>query len=1459
MLKQPPHILITTPESLYLMLTSPRARELFRGTRTVIVDEIHTMVGEKRGAHLALSLERLARLAGGSLQRIGLSATVRPLEEAARFLGGQEWHQGEAGRSLIPRPVTIVDTGYRKAMELQVVTPVEDFRNLPGDSIWPAVIPQVLRDVMRHRTTLIFCNNRRLAERTADRLNAQIAAEQREEIPPGSPDALAPGGIVRDRGIFAIGAEGPIRAHHGSTSREARRQMEEDLKAGRLPALVGTSSLELGIDIGSIDLVVQLQSPKSVAQGLQRVGRSGHLVGQTSRGRIYATYREDLVEAAAVARGMLEGDVEPTRAPANPLDVLAQQIVAMVAVEEYSVPELHDLVRQAYAYRDLSDKAFGSVLEMLSGKYALLAGGASSSLRARIAWDRVNQRIAALPGSRLLALSNAGTIPDTGAYDVYLADGKTRLGTLDEEFIFETRPGDTFLLGSNTWRVLEIRDDRVIVGDAPGAVPRMPFWRGDYPWRAYELGARIGKLRREVAERVRVAGPAPEESADSSHVPTETDSWSSITEWLKREYALDESSARNLAEYVLSQIDAIGAIATDQTVVVETFTDAVGDGRLVVHSPFGGRVNGAWALAISDAIRERAGVDVETQVNDDGILIRLPQTLPKPPVDVIQDMGPREARGRILRALPDSAVFGAHFRMNAARALLLPRSRGRKRTPFWLQRLKAKDLLSAVRGFPDFPILAETSRDCLRDVLDLPHLEQLLDGIADGSIRVVPVETAVPSPVAASLLFQFVSVYMYEWDAPKAERQLAELSLRSDLLEELWAAPERGAAASTSHTAGEAKLRDLLRPEAIREALAAAGHLAPKYGARSPDELAVFLEELGDLSTEEVLARCSPGVLTDQDRQQQVPAPISVLRAQGRVVQVVVPTGDGEAARWAATELAGEYDALPPDRSSCGPACLAILKRYLRYAGPVTRGQILDRYGFNEGWLDEALRGIVASREVVRGLFTVAETAAGPGAAGVEETSQYCDRHLLEQIRRRTLAILRREVQAVPLAVYAAFLIRWQGAGSAARAIAPETLQQTMRRLRGVALPGPVWESDVLPTRLNGYAAGDAGALCETGEFTWVASGRDPGRVHVRFIARGEGALFLPPTSPDETGLSDAAGAVYAFLNNEGASFLADIQAGVGLAAHLVQGALIELALAGLVTNDTLQALRTVLDYRGHGPDELRSLSPLESELEALRPSRPVTRVLRRDRYHAAKRRVAHRLQTQTTAGTPTGRWFPVHRVSVLGPARSEEAKDEARARVLLERYGVIAREAVEREDGILDWASLAGQLAHMELRGQVRRGYFLAGLSGIQYALPEAVEALRESTRRPRERPELVVLNATDPANVYGGERPKGSSLEPDEWPGFHRLPSTHIVTADGRPALVAEDGGGRMTVPGLVEDELVSRAVQAYLSRPNVARRVTVMMWNGEDALDGPAETILRPLGFSRTPHGLEWHRPR
>jgi ATP-dependent Lhr-like helicase len=1156
MLRRPPHILVTTPESLYLLLTSPRARDLFRTVRTIIVDEIHTLAGNKRGVHLALSLERLETLTAAPPQRVGLSATIRPLDEVARFLGGYRWHgQGEA-RSLRPRPVTIVDAAYRKPLDLQVVTTVDDFRNLPGDSIWPSIIPHIAALIRQHKTTLIFANNRRLAERTADRLNEQFAAEAA-----GRSSGLLEAGLAKGVGFMAAGDGthgGPIRVHHGSVARETRLELERRLKAGELQALVGTSSLELGIDIGSVDLVIQLQAPKSVAQGLQRVGRSGHLVGQVSKGRIFPTHREDLLEAAAVAGGMLHGEVEPTHTPHHPLDVLAQQIVAMVSVEPWDAQALYDLVRCASPYADLTWRAFAATLEMLSGRYP---SQTYRELRPRLVWDRVNNRLHPLPGSRLLALTNGGTIPDTGAFGAYLADGRTKLGELDEEFVFETRVGDTLMLGSQVWRVTELTDDRVFVAPAPGALARMPFWRGDYPWRPFELGQRVGAFRRAVAERlahVRAELGLPDHAAVLREC--ETPAVAALVGWLRAEHALDERSAWHTLDYVAAQLDHAGAVASDRSILIEVFDDALGNPRLVVHSPFGGRVNGAWGLALESAMRERLGVELELQTNDDGILLRLLDAEAEFPLDVVTRMGPEEARDRILRALPDSAVFGARFRQNAARALLLPGLRGGKRTPFWLQRLRAKDLLQVVRHFDDFPIVAETYRDCLQDVLDLPHLEETLRRIQQGEICTVALESLTPSPVALSLLSAFASIYVYEWDAPRAERQLQRLAVSRDLLQDLLQ---------------DVALDELLRPEALRQVETSLQHTAPNALARSADELALLFAELGDLSSGEVALRTAAD-----------PAPwIARLTGEGRLVELPIPTARGAEARWVAAEYRAEYAAafgLPgPGPTEIAPeeARRRILQRYLAASGPVTRQAILARYAFPGEWLDEELERLVGQRRLLHGRFTPREAAAPPQRAAPE----FVERRVFEQIHRRTIHILRREVQPLPFAVYADFLARWQHLAPSERLSGEGALVQVLQHLRAVPVVGPVWERDALPLRLAAYEPADLEALCRQGELVWVCSGgADPRRARVRFLFRGEGDAFLETPPATLNGFSPEAQAVYGLLRSEGAVFFADIRAGLGMESAAVERALLELALGGLVTNDSLEALRGIL--RGSGP-----------------------------------------------------------------------------------------------------------------------------------------------------------------------------------------------------------------------------------------------------------------------------------
>jgi len=1444
MVRQPPHILITTPESLYLILTSPKACEMLANVRTVIVDEIHTLCGNKRGVHLALSLERLVERAGRDVQRIGLSATQRPLDEVGRFLVGQAWE----GERLESRPVTIIDAGMQKDMDLRVVTIPEDLRHLPEGSIWPTVIPHVLNEIRSHRTTLIFANARRQAERAADRLNEQYALEEAEEIPPGSPAGLVRDGVAVAQGMFGTGrVGGPFRAHHGSVSREVRLDLERKLKAGELPALIGTSSLELGIDIGSVDAVLQLQSPHSVSTGLQRVGRSGHLVGQTSVGRLYATHPEDLLDAAAVAHGMLHGDVEPTYTPRNCLDVLAQQIVAMVSLEDYDVGALYRLVRRAYGYQELPREAFDAVLAMLSGTYS---SELYRELKPRISWDRVNDRLAALPGSSLLAIRNGGTIPDRGLFTVYLADRKTRLGTLDEEFVYETREGDVITLGANTWRVIDIDEDRVVVTSAAGSTPRLPFWKGEAPRRHYFMGLRYGAFRRELAERVAGLPPLPDNL--TSAWPAEA---RPVLDWLAREYAMDEHSARNAVAYVRRQLDAVGAISSDRRVVVETFADALGDQRVVIHSCFGGRVNSAWALALSHAVRERLRLDVETQVNDDGIIMRVVQGDRELPLDLVRTLTPDEARRRILLELPDSALFGAQFRMNAARALLLPGTRGTRRTPFWLQRLRARDLLAITRHMRDFPIVAETYRDCLRDVLDLDHLLDVLSAIQRGEIDVVESETVVPSPVASSLLYDLIAVEMYDGDMPKLERQMQALSVNRELLGQLLA---------------EGAFADLLRPDAIAAVEEELQHLADGYRARSAEELAVLLQRLGDLTTEEVVERCAGEGRTW----------LLELAAQGRVVEADIPTQTGAERRWIPAEQYGRYRrafALPKvpaewaEDSAPEPtrdeARRRVLLGFFRNRAPRTVDQIRARYSFPPQWLEEALHEAVETGELMRGYLT-------PGA----DRPQWCDRAVLQRIHRRTLSLLRKEIEPVGLAALADFATRWQGLHPAHRAAGVDGVREVLERLAGAALPAPVWARDVLPGRAEDGATRPLSELIASGEWVWVMRGRgEPRRARVAFFPRGEGHLHLPSADegPPEP-LSAEAEKVLEYLQREGALYTRDLLVGLGLEISALEGALVELALAGRITNDRYEALERIIrgDVAGHDEDH-RLESSLDEDLAEWRRSRTNRGMIRRAR--PARLREASRLASQRAAPPVElpGRWSLVHSAGVLGPDLPAEERAASRAQVLLERYGILARTTLDAEVEAASWDEVHPQLQLMELRGQVRRGYFVAGLPGLQYALPEAVDALREwNWSDAPGADDLVVLNAADPANVYAWladsvalsvateDAKTSSDNDQDGCLRVARLPSNYLVLARGVPVLTYEHGSASWQALSDADADTVQRAVRLlrqHLTREGALchrpRRVVVRSWNGQPPTESHARELLEGLGFRRETLFMVW----
>ncbi|HUK76268.1 MAG TPA: DEAD/DEAH box helicase, partial [Thermoleophilia bacterium] len=868
MLRRPPDVLITTPESLYLMLTG-QARELFADTQWVIVDEIHAVAQTKRGAHLAVTLERLVEAAGHDVQRIGLSATQRPLDEVARFLVGPA------------RDCAIVDAGVAKPLDLRIEVPVEsmvdpqaplELRSVPGGestrrSIWPAIYPELLKLVEAHHTTLVFVNNRRTAERIALRLN-DLAGQQ-------ASDAGRP---VREI----------ARAHHGSLAREERLVIEDELKAGRLPCLVATSSLELGIDMGAIDLVVQVESPKSVTRGLQRIGRAGHGVGEVSRGRIFPKFRADLVECAVVAHRMREGLIEPTVVPRNPLDVLAQQVVAIAAAagdEGVAVDALHDLLRRTLTFAELDRRLLENVLDMLDGRYP---SQEFAELRARIVWDRTEGTIRARSGSRALAVANAGTIPDRGLFSVNLPDGR-RVGELDEEMVYEARVGQSFLLGATSWRIEEITRDRVVVTPAPGAAASVPFWHGDGVGRPRALGAAIGAFTRWAVDQQ--------------------------PETLERDYDLDERAARNLLEFLDEQRAATGVLPSDRTVVVERFRDEIGDWRLCVLTPFGGRVHAAWALALTARVRAVLGLEAGAIWSDDGIIVHLPDA-DEPPGAALALIDPDEVEELVVGELAASALFGARFRENAARALLIPRAYPGRRTPLWQQRLKAQSLLEVARRHPEFPIVLETYRECLRDVLDLPGLTEVLHGLQTRELAVVEVETATASPFASSLLFDYVATYMYEGDTPSAERRAAALALDRELLRELL---------------GQEALRDLIDPGALAQVEDELQRRRPELRARDADGLHDLLRRLGDLSGDEVAQRAAPDVAA---------AGLARLEHEGRVLRVAIA---GEQ-RWIAADDAGLYrDALgaapPPTlpESFLAPvpeARLQLLRRYARTHGP---------------------------------------------------------------------------------------------------------------------------------------------------------------------------------------------------------------------------------------------------------------------------------------------------------------------------------------------------------------------------------------------------------------------------------------------------------------------------------------------------------------------------------------------
>ncbi len=1101
MLRTPPDVLITTPESLYLLLTS-RGRDILAGIRSVIVDEIHAVAGTKRGSHLALSLERLERLVaedGGGLQRIGLSATQRPLSEIARFLGGQD----AEGR---PRPVTIVDAGAAKELDLEVIVPVDDMRELGtgapplaedvaelvgGEartrSIWPAMYPELLELVRAHRSTLIFVNNRRLAERLALRLN-ELADEE------------------------------VARAHHGSLAREQRALIEEELKAGRLPALVATSSLELGIDMGAIDLVIQIESPRSVARGMQRIGRAGHQVDAPSTGRIFPKYRGDLLECAAVVSRMRAGAIEETRVPRLPLDVLAQQIVAMSAVETLTVDDIERVARGAYPFAELSREQLEGVLDMLAGRYP---SDEFAELRPRVVWDRSAGTVRGREGARSLAVQNAGTIPDRGLFAVVLPDG-ARVGELDEEMVYEARAGQAFMLGASVWRIEEITRDRVIVTPAPGALGALPFWKGEGIGRPYELGEAVGRLARELV----AAGPRPAAAR------------------LREESSFEDRAAGNLIGYLEDQAAATGVVPSDRAVVVERFRDEIGDWRLCVLTPFGARVHAPWALALAARLRTATGQQAHAIWGDDGIALHLPDADEAPAADIAL-IPPDELEELVLGELGGTALFGARFRENAARALLIPRRRPGQRTPLWQQRLKASSLLQVARRFGSFPVILETYRECLDDWFDLPALRRLLGRIASREVAVVEVETAAASPFAGALLFEYVASYMYEDDTPAAERRAQALSLNRDLLRELL---------------GQEELRDLIDPGALAAVEADLQGLSERARARGPDGLHDLLRRIGDLSADEVAAR-----LAEPERADEI---AGALVADRRAVWIRLA---GER-RLIAVEDAGRYrdglGAMPPGgvpEAFLDPvpdALRSIVARYARGHGPFHSAEVAGRYALEPRAVEPALAALEADGTVVRGELR-------PGGSGRE----WCDAEVVRRLRRASLAALRREIEPADPRALGRFLPDWQRVNRPGAARGADALRDALATLQGLALPPAQWETEVLPRRLAGDGAAGLDELAGRGEIVWVgagAGGVGGGRVALYF--REDAPLLGPPPAdpPPEGPVPEALRAALA----GGASFWDDLLAEAAAPREEVFAALWGLVWAGEVTNDLWLPLR---------------------------------------------------------------------------------------------------------------------------------------------------------------------------------------------------------------------------------------------------------------------------------------------
>jgi ATP-dependent Lhr-like helicase len=1395
--RRPTDILITTPESLFLLLTSS-AREALRGVETVIVDEVHAVADSKRGAHLAVSLDRLDELLERPAQRVGLSATVRPIEEVATFLAGG-------------RPVEVVAPPAEKQWDLSVVVPVEDMSTLgqptgelegsaagnqPRSSIWPAVEERVLDLVQAHRSTIVFANSRRLAERLTSRLN-ELSYERTtgEVVPPGTNAAALMAQAGSGGGVPAE-VQPVAAAHHGSVSREQRAVVEEALKSGRLPAVVATSSLELGIDMGAVDLVVQVEAPPTVAAGLQRVGRAGHQVGAVSRGVLFPKYRGDLVQCALVAERMKAGAIESIRYLRNPLDVLAQQIVAMVSEGPRTVDEVAALVRRSAAFASLPDSALHAVLDMLAGRYP---SDAFAELRPRLTWDRVTDTLTARSGAQRLAVTSGGTIPDRGLFGVFLVSGAgesggRRVGELDEEMVYESRVGDVFLLGSSSWRIEEITHDRVLVTPAPGLPGKMPFWHGDAPGRPLELGRALGAFLREVGSATPEAGLERARAA-----------------------GLDEWGAANLQAYLAEQKQATGHLPDDRTLLVERFRDELGDWRLVVHSPFGAQVNAPWALVLAARLRERHGVDVASMHSDDGIVLRLPDTTGEPPDADLAVLDPDDVEREVTAEVGSSALFAARFRECAARALLLPRRDPRKRTPLWQQRQRAAQLLSVAGEFSSFPITLEAAREVLQDVYDVPGLVELMRDVRSRRVRVVDVQTLAASPFAQSLLFGYVGQFLYEGDAPLAERRAQALALDTGLLAELL---------------GRSELRELLDAEALAEIEAELQRLPTERHPRDLDGAADLLRVVGDLTAGEAARR---GVTAGQLGELVASRRTLVVRIAGEERHVAIEdAGRLRDALGTALPVGVPEVFTEPVADPLGD----LVGRYARTHGPFQPADVAGRLGLGVAVVTATLHRLTGTGRLVTGEFR-------PGGSGQE----WCDADVLRSVRRRSLAKLRQEVEPVPVGALARFTPSWQSVGSRLRGA--DGVLAVVEQLAGALVPASALESLVLPSRVRDYAPAMLDELTSAGEVLWAGAGGLPG---------GDGWMSLVPADlapvllPEPLGLDDegvAGSVILEQLRAGQALFFRGLSDLVGSTDDAALADLVwDLVWAGRLTNDTLAPLRTRL---AGGGTHRRTPAPPRARL---------------DRTGYGRTRLG-RPAMPTRSGPPTvaGRWSLLPEREVNPTKRTT-----ARAEALLERHGVLTRGAVMAEQVSGGFSAVYPVLRAFEENGRARRGYFVETLGAAQFGTPGSVDRLRSFAAPDRTPAGAVVLAATDPANVYGAalpwpERPAAGgedAVDLGEGTGSARRGTGHragrkagalVVLVDGGLVLYVERGG--KTLLSWTEDEQVLKEAATALSGAVAAGalgRMVVQKADGASVHEPtPLSEALQAAGFAATPRGL------